>query len=100
MVYLRRATPWRSVALFAVLFALFFGVLEAADQDFDSELESQQRGGYPKKPYAQNQAILQVSSVTFDGNATRTSTAGVALFERAYSKSRARFCSMLLCTLV
>ena len=61
---------------------LFFGVLEAAGQDFDSELESQQRGGYPKKPYAQNRAILQVSSVTFDGNATRTSTAGVALFAR------------------
>ena len=102
MAYLHRATSWRSMALFAVLFGTVLGMLEAAEEgeDFDTELEFQQRGGYPKKPYAQNQAILQASNVAFDGNATRTSAAGVALFERAYSKCRAPLCSVSLCTLV
>lgn len=88
------------MALFAFLLSMVLGMLvDAVEErrgeeqlDAESELPQRHGGGYPKKPYAQNQAILQEPShVTFVGNATRTSSAGLALFERAYSKCHMRF---------
>jgi hypothetical protein len=72
--------------------------------DAESEIQHRHGGGYPKKPYAQNQAVLQEPShVAFVGNVTRTSSAGLALFERAYSRCHVcftvfmSFCALLSC---
>jgi hypothetical protein len=100
------------MALFAFLLSMVLGMLVGAVEekrgeeqlDAESELQQQRAGGYPKKPYAQNQAVLQEPShLAFVGNATRTSSAGLALFERAYSECYVcftvfvSFCALLSC---
>jgi hypothetical protein len=104
MARLQTTTPWGRTVLFAVLLGIFLVLVEAVEgeggKDSNTGSELQPRGGYPKKPYAQNQAVLQASHVEFVGNATRTSAPGVALFERAYSKCHAQLSLMSPCDLV